>query len=199
MENRQEKSENQSDSSLLGRMQRGESEAAYSIYVRYAERLLELARRQTGRELSSRMDAEDIVQSVFRTFFRRASAGQYEIPEGDVLWKLLLVIALNKIRSQASHHRAAKRDVGRTQSLPDAGLHAELESCDAEKVLQMCIDDLLEDLPEASQQAIRMRIEGYEVSEIAEKTKRSKRTVERVLHAFRAKLQESSVLSEELA
>ena len=61
--------------------------------------------------LSSRVDPEDIVQSVFRTFFRRASEGQYQVPSGEELWKLLLAISLNKVRSVGQFHRAAKRDI----------------------------------------------------------------------------------------
>ena len=37
---------------------------------------------------------EEIVQSVFGSFFRRARSGDYDVPVGDELWKLFLVIAL---------------------------------------------------------------------------------------------------------
>ena len=57
---------------------------------------------------------EDIVQSVFGSFFRRLGQGFYDVPEGDELWKLLLVIALHKIRKKAAYHHAAKRDRHRT-------------------------------------------------------------------------------------
>ena len=33
---------------------------------------------------------------------------------GEELWKLLLVIAMNRIRAAEAHHRAIKRDVGVT-------------------------------------------------------------------------------------
>ncbi len=50
-------------------------------------------------DLAGRVDADDIVQSVFRTFFRRVAKGDYEVPDGEELWKLFLVIALNKVRT----------------------------------------------------------------------------------------------------
>ncbi len=71
-----------SDASSLVRFQAGEDDAGTALYTRYAERLMELASRSTGDELAIRVDAEDIVQSVFRTFFRRVSDGHYLIPEG---------------------------------------------------------------------------------------------------------------------
>ena len=64
-----------SDGSLLRRFRVGEQDAATRLYLRYANRLHGLASKQTGPELQTRLDPEGIVQSVFRTFFRRAKEG----------------------------------------------------------------------------------------------------------------------------
>ena len=72
-----------SDGSLLRRLRKGEQDAATRLYLRYARRLHGLATAQTGQDLKSRVDPEDIVQSVFRTFFRRAQEGHYEVPDGE--------------------------------------------------------------------------------------------------------------------
>ena len=178
-----------SDHSLLGKLRLGDDDAAHSLYMKYASRLLSLANRRTSAELATRVDPEDIVQSVFRTFFRRASAGQYDVPEGEELWKLLLVIALNKVRAQGNFHRAGRRDVSRTKALPieDTAKDQDDQRL-AEQILQMSIDEIVVQLPESSRQIIRMRIEGYAIQEIADKLKRSKRTIERVLQSFRAEL-----------
>src|SRR3954470_11644903 len=106
--------ETPSDHSLLKRFRRGQDDGPTLLYLRYAERLRSLAARQSSPSLATRVDPEDIVQSVFRTFFRRAAEGQYDVPEGEEMWKLLLVIALNKIRSVGAFHRAARRDVRQT-------------------------------------------------------------------------------------
>ena len=103
-----------SDQSLLRRIQSGHSDASTQLYMRYARRLQALVASKSSPDLARRVDAEDIVQSVFRTFFRRAALGDYSVPEGEQLWKLLLVIALNKVRAVGAHHRAAKRDVRQT-------------------------------------------------------------------------------------
>ena len=93
-----------SDRSLLRRLRGGSEDAATQLYLKYAKRLRALARATTSAQLARRVDADDIVQSVFRTFFRAASQGLYDVPAGDDLWKLLLVIALNKIRAAGIHH-----------------------------------------------------------------------------------------------
>lgn len=182
-----------SDRTLLRRFQGGEDDAATAIYLRYAKRLQRLAESQTGAELAVRLDPEDVVQSVFRTFFRRAAEGHYEIPDGEELWKLFLVIALNKIRTLGQYHRAAKRDVKHTKELTKVEpFVAPGDSHDeqAYHVLRMTIDDVLKDLSESQREMIMLRIEGNDINAIAETTGRAKRSVERVLQTFRETLSE---------
>ena len=174
-----------SDASLLVRFQSGEDDAATALYIRYAERLIELASRSSGDDLSTRVDAEDIVQSVFRTFFRRVADGHYMIPEGEELWKLLLVIALNKVRLIAEHHRALKRDVSKTQLIGDQDFG---EPAGASAVLRLTIEDILETLPELHRKVVHYRIDGYEIAEIASHVSASRRSVERILQSFRSRL-----------
>jgi RNA polymerase sigma-70 factor (ECF subfamily) len=180
-----------SDQSLLRRFREGQQDAATTLYVRYAKRLEALARAQTGQALAARFDAEDVVQSVFRTFFRRASQGFYDIPAGEELWQLLLVLALNKVRALAVHHRAQKRDAGRTISEDGLQTTSVGQGCDeslAYRSLQIALDEVLHDFPESARRVVEMRIEGYEIKEISEQTNRSKRTVERTLQQVRQRL-----------
>lgn len=176
------------DSSLLCRLQGGNAEAATLLYFRYAEQLTALAETNLSPVLAARVSPEDIVQSVFRTFFRRVALGQYEVPGGEDLWKLFLVIALNKIRRAAEHHRAARRDVRRT---PQGAADAEPEKGRDENaltVLRLVLEELLAPLPPSHRAIVERRVEGWEVAEIAEAVGRSKRSVERVLHEFRQRL-----------
>jgi RNA polymerase sigma factor (sigma-70 family) len=180
-----------SDRSLLKRLRGGQPDAATQLYLRYAKRLHALAAGQCGADLAARLDPEDIVQSVFRTFFRRAALGQYDVPEGEELWKLFLVIGLNKIRATGAYHRAAKRDVRATASGAAYEEAIETRTCADEETLRslhLVIDEILATLPASQRHMVEFRIEGYEVEEIASKTKRSKRSVERVLQEFRRRL-----------
>ncbi len=189
--NASDKSSEQTDRTLLQRFQAGESDAATALYLRYADRLQRLADHQTSPKMAVRVDPEGVVQSVFRTFFRRASSGQYQVAQGEDLWNLFLVIALNKIRSTAKHHRAAKRDVAKTHSLSEfgpSGRDQSLREEEALNILRLTIEELLHELPENQKQIVFLRIDGYEVAEIAEKTARAKRSVERILQNFRSRL-----------
>jgi RNA polymerase sigma-70 factor (ECF subfamily) len=185
-----------SDAFLLNRFLAGDEDAALTLYYRYADRLIQLASKNTSAELAPRFDPEDIVQSVFRTFFRRVSKGQYEAPEGDELWKLLLVMALNKVRSKGAFHRSGKRDIRKTQTLPESPQTLNDESTAvAKSILCMSVDEMIGKQPSSHQEIIRLRVDGQDVQAIAEKTNRSKRTVERILQTFRSQLIESTIVS----
>lgn len=163
-----------SDLILLNRFRAGDDDAALQLYYRYAERLFCLASKNTPAELAPRFDPEDIVQSVFRTFFRRAANGQYEAPEGDELWKLLLVMALNKVRSRGAYHRATKRDIRKTQPLPEGtGQIDDHNAEEAKNILCMSVEEMIQKQPESHRGIIRLRIDGHEVQTIAEREKRS--------------------------
>jgi RNA polymerase sigma-70 factor (ECF subfamily) len=117
--------------------------------------------------------------------------GHYTIPDGEEIWKLLLVIALNKVRAIGAFHRAAKRDVRRTSGGEafDRAIESQYgRGGDALSLLRLVVEELLQSQPEAHRRMIELRIEGHEVNEIAATVQRSKRSVERVLQDFRQKL-----------
>jgi RNA polymerase sigma-70 factor (ECF subfamily) len=178
------------DHSLLRRFRRGSQDAATQLYLRYAQRLHALVEAQRSSDLARTVDAEDIVQSVFGSFFRGASQGYYDVPDGEELWNLFLVIALNKIRAKGTFYHAAKRDVRRT--VGGTGAEHRLEASVTHEAdyafLQLTIDDALGRLPADHRAMVELRVEGYEVAEIARKTGRSKRTVERILQDARKTL-----------
>jgi RNA polymerase sigma-70 factor (ECF subfamily) len=179
------------DSSLLRRVRLGSEDAATQLYLRYAQRLRGLVRAQSSPDLARRVDAEEIVQSIFGSFFRGASSGYYDVPVGEELWKLFLVIALNKIRAKGAFHRAAKRDVRRTTEKGESEEWAELpeeQDSAALAFLRITVKEAMERLPPNHRQVVTLRIEGHEVADIARQTGRSMRTVERLLQEARKQL-----------
>lgn len=180
-----------SDRSLLRRFQGGSDDAATALYERYADRLRRLAEARCPPNLARRLDADDIVQSVFRTFFRGARNGCYDVPDGEDLWNLLLVMALNKIRAQGTFHRAAKRDVRLTSGgdcLEGDLAAVALQNDQAQPLLRLVVEEALDRLDARQREIVGLRLQGHEVAEIAAMTGRSKRTVERNLQSAREAL-----------
>jgi RNA polymerase sigma-70 factor (ECF subfamily) len=176
-----------SDSALLDRYRRGDDDAATELYVKYAGRIQDLADAETSGQLRRQVEPADVVQSVFRTFFRRVSEGFFDIPPGDEIWNLFLVLALNKIRQSARFHSRKKRDLKRTTSF-DVAMDLGRDDQVPLTILRLTINELLEKVSPLHRRMIEMRIQGYELDEIATATRRSSRTIERVLKQFRDKL-----------
>src|SRR5262245_24172878 len=104
---------NGSPGSVTNWLMHHDDEAARRIWECYVQRLLALAEQDLGRSVQARLDAEDVVQSAFRSYFRRRA--DYELADRDELWSLLVTITLNKVRNANRHHHRQKRDVRRTQ------------------------------------------------------------------------------------
>jgi len=178
------------DESLVRRFQSGQSEAADALFLRYADRLRAIARASMSPGLAARVESDDIVQSVFRRFFRAASAGRYRMPTGQDLGSLLVAIMRNRLKSEEVFHRAAKRDLRATvggEALDRVAAPPRGGAADVGESLAM--GEILACLPQQHRDVVSQRLDGFEVAEIAERMGRSKRTVERILQEARSRLQ----------
>jgi RNA polymerase sigma-70 factor, ECF subfamily len=164
----------------------GDPAGAEELYARYARRMRALVASRLRGPVASRLSPDDIVQSVFRTLFEGVAERAYAAPEGRELWGLLCVLALNKVRERIAYHQAARRDVRRTGGSVDTVADDDAEA----QWLGVEVDDLLGRFRPSDREVIYLRMTGYEVTEIADRTGRSLRTVERVLQKARTRLAE---------
>jgi RNA polymerase sigma-70 factor (ECF subfamily) len=139
-----------------------------------------------GRDLATRVDVDDVVQSAFGSFFRAAREGAYAAPDGGELWQLLAAITRHKLRRVRVYHQARKRDVRRTTGGESAlGLSDDAPPAAEWKWL---VEDLFAALRPVERQIVELRMAGHLVAEIAARCGRSKRTIERVLQEVRDEL-----------
>src|SRR5262245_2780646 len=100
------------------RIRAGDEQAAADLVGRYEPAIrLEVRTRLGDRRLRRVLDSMDICQSVLKSFFARAAAGEYDLERPDQLVRLLVAIARNKAAFQARWQRAGKRDLRRDVSL----------------------------------------------------------------------------------
>jgi RNA polymerase sigma-70 factor (ECF subfamily) len=183
---------------LLARWRAGDQQAAAELVDRFTERLLALARSQLSEKLARRVDAEDVVQSAYRSFFTAARDGRFEVRRSGDLWRLLSAITVHKLQHQVEYHTADKRSVDREAGFGGEsslqGLQAEVYSrapAPAEAaVLVEELEQLLRDLKPQHRQMVEMRLQGYGVPEIAAATDRSERLVRRVLDQVKGRLRQ---------
>src|SRR5205823_12526939 len=89
-----------------------EAEAAGKVFHRFAKQLIVLAHKQLDPELRRKVDAEDVTQSVFRSFFAHQAAGELvELGSWDSVWGMLVVMTLRKCGRQKTFFQADCRDV----------------------------------------------------------------------------------------
>jgi RNA polymerase sigma-70 factor (ECF subfamily) len=181
------------DESPLDALQAGDEDVARQLFDRYAEQLVLLARRRISQRLASRIDAEDIVQSVFRTFFHRARQGQFHLEEPDDICKLLARITVYKTFRQVAFHRRAKRNASQeTGQVDDAQemlmkLLAGEPSPEETAAFLDQLEHFLGKLDADQRQILEMRMEGYSNVDIAAQLKVTDRHIRRVMEKVRHK------------
>lgn len=174
------------DHSLVFRVRDGDEDAAIELYGRYAARVFGLVQKQMADHLKAQVDPEDIVQSVFRSVFRGVSSAAYDAPQGGTLWKLIAVVAVNKVRRNGRNRSAAKRDARRTEPLDE--ISATGSSSTSPEELECALRESLEGLKPVEQEVVQLRVQAYSVDEIAQKLGKSRRTIERLLQRAREEL-----------
>ncbi len=106
----------------------GDPAGADQLWRRYSPRLLGLARKTLGNRGHAGFDPDDVVQSAFISFWKRASEGQFARDiDRDDLWNLLGVITVRKARKKIRDTRALKRGGGNVVT------EADLTDGDAER------------------------------------------------------------------
>jgi DNA-directed RNA polymerase specialized sigma24 family protein len=96
---------------LIRRVRARDESAATEVVRRYERALLrEIRLRLRNPRLRRALDSGDICQSVLASFFLRAASGQYDLQKSEQLFRLLVVMARNKLASQARHSYVARRD-----------------------------------------------------------------------------------------
>lgn len=178
---------------LLLRYRGQDPAAATDLYARYADRLIRLARSRLSARLLARVDAEDVVQSAYRSFFLLARSESVVVEEKGDLWRLLVRITLRKICRNVRRHRADCRTVEREEAWPaDEGVAALLAQEPTPAHAAELFDELrsvLEPLPRVQRRIVELRLQGHEIDDIATTVERTPRTVRRTLAALNGELQ----------
>lgn len=78
--------------SWLDDLLRGVPECELGVVEKYSARLVELAEHCLPDRIRRRVDPEDVVQSVYRSFFKRLRGGEFSFEDSHDVWRLLTVI-----------------------------------------------------------------------------------------------------------
>ena len=183
----------------IDELRKADAAAAQKLWNHFVSRLYELGRKKLPRDTRRVYDEEDAAQSAFHSVCAGIGAGRFpDLQDRDSLWHLLIVITTRKMAHRLRHDRQQRRDVRRNLSdsifMPSgesafAGVEA-IQSREptpefAAEFVETC-EQLYEDLGDpALRQVVTLRMEGHTDSEIADRLKCSRRTVQRRLEVIR--------------
>ncbi len=181
----------ESSAELLANYRAGDERAAAALYERYIGRLTRLAASRLSAKIARRTDADDVVQSTFRSFFLRVRDGRLALDEEHDLWRLLVSITLHKLYRQVRHNRAERRSVDAEQTPStfadaDAAFLARDPSPEEAAILADELQSILSRLEPFARRVLELQLQGESLKEIAAETGRSERTMRRALADVRA-------------
>jgi len=184
----------ESFAALVSQLQVGDDAAARRVWDRFVRRLVGLARNHLDARVRRKVDPEEVVQSVFRSFFLRQAEGKFELADWDGLWGLLALITVRKCGRVARHFRGPVHDVGKevprgTDSAPDWEAVAHEPTAEEALELSETLERLMQQLSDQDRRILELRLQEYKVSDIGEQIGRTEFTVEGRLKKIRNRLQ----------
>jgi RNA polymerase sigma factor (sigma-70 family) len=172
---------------FINRLRNGTDDAANRVFSRYSRSLLNLARRHLEPALKRKIDADDVIQSVMRTFIGHCRAGDYDLVNWESIWGLLSLIVCRKCAAVANRYHSQKRDINKERSVHKRDENYEQDwefslaqpSVDSGLLLIETLEEMLTGLKPIDKQIVCRIVAGETVGQIADACNISRRTVER--------------------
>lgn len=174
---------------LIDRLNQEHSSAERDIFALYVHRLIGLARHRLDDRIQHLVEPEEIANSAIKSFFMLHRQRDLNLEGEDNLWKLLVTITINKCVDQNRRHRAIRRDASREISTDElwAVISGEARP-EEEAIANELIDALMVGQQEVDCSIIALRLQSWEVKDIAAQVDRTERTVYRTLAQARQRL-----------
>lgn len=185
----------------------GDSSAANRIWQHYFDRLVRSVRARMYGQNRAISDEEDVVLSVFDSFYNAAENGRFpDLSDRDDLWRLLLRMSARKVVDKRRHDQRQRRGGNvKVHSLDQTGddgsvIEAIGDEPSPEMVIMMeeSVAEFFSHLGVGHLRELAgAKLEGYSNAELAERIGCSERTIERRLHLIREKCQQELVEHDE--
>jgi RNA polymerase sigma-70 factor (ECF subfamily) len=182
--------------SVIRGLREGDPRVVRDFCLQHGAMLERLANRHLAHGMRRRVEPEDVVQSVCRTFLRRVKEGEFQLPDAESLWRLLCAITLSKVREQTRFHLRQRRSLAQETPLADddgssnpgfvvvdRGLPPDEQVAFADQ-----FEKLLASLDDEERQLVDLRLQQLDNDQIAARLGCSQRTVRRLLGRLESRL-----------
>jgi RNA polymerase sigma-70 factor (ECF subfamily) len=170
--------------------------ASREVFERFTRRLIALARSHIHAKLQHKVDAEDVVQSAYKSLVLRYGDDVLRTQRLDSLWSLLSLITLRKCADRVRHFHADCRDVARENPADGGSQFSGLREAIGREpmpehaaALSEIIEEILRELTPAERPIIELSLQGYSTSEVSEQLGRAERSVRRIRERVKHRLE----------
>jgi RNA polymerase sigma-70 factor (ECF subfamily) len=181
---------------LMARLRNGDDAAAATIFHRFSRQLAALARRHLEGRLRQKVDPEDVLQSAYKSFYRRQADGRLAPSDWYELWNILTVLTIGRCIRYWERYTTARRDVRVEATPPSASVDFDRQFLDRQPspqegaLLAETVERLLQGLKRRDGDIATLALQGYSASEIGEQLNRPRRTIYRVLERLKKRLEQ---------
>jgi RNA polymerase sigma-70 factor (ECF subfamily) len=179
-------------SSPVFRLEAASDSPAAELDEQYRGRLCQLVEREMNRRFRRKEDPEDVVQSAFRTFYRRNALGEFQIDSSVDLWRLLETITRRKILKHVEKLGAGKRDPRREECMEGDDLRGQGPTPEEAAIAADLVEKTLAGLDETYMQVLHLRLKNCTEEEIAAALGCNRAFVRTRLNHLRERLQRLS-------
>ena len=176
---------------MLDNVRQGDSQAEETVHRQFVDKLLRVASQRISNRFRAKIAPEEIVQSVFVSFFRRHANREFQFENWNELWALLLRITVRKCVDRIAEFQTLKRDVRREHVQqestvpPTHAVAARGPTAEEIAIFEESIDHLFNRLSETQRKIVVMRLQGMSNLEISQSIHRTERTVYRMLNQIK--------------
>src|SRR5262249_10800557 len=158
----------------------GDDAAGTEVFDRFARRLFGLVRLKLDSRLRSKVEPMDVVDSVYRTFFRRHKEGEFAFDGWKTVWSLLACITVRKClrlrrRFMAPHRQEVPLQTDEVDYTCASRDPDPVEVVTASELMEA----LLRGLDERDRAIVELRLQEVQPGEISQQLDRPLRTVHR--------------------
>jgi RNA polymerase sigma-70 factor (ECF subfamily) len=168
----------QVDAELVTRCRAGDLSAFEDLYRQHSTRLYSLAYRMVGHA----EDAEDLLQEIFLTAFRKLDTFKGASALGTWLYRLAMNVCLDRLRSKAAKQSSMTDALDETVGYPGASLP---------QVTRLDLERAIASLPEGSRAAFLLHdVEGFDHMEVGRILGIAEGTSKSQVHKARLRIRE---------
>jgi RNA polymerase sigma factor (sigma-70 family) len=177
---------------VVSRLEAVTDSVAADMDDQYRRRLCQLVEREMNRRFRRREDPEDVVQSAFRTFYRRSARGEFHIDSSTDLWRLLETITRHKLLKHVEKLSTAKRNPKREEYPDGDNVPGHAPTPDEAAIAADLIEHALAGLDASYLTIFNLRLQKHTEEEMAAKLNCTRTLVRTKLNRIRDRLERLS-------